>query len=70
MSNAKRNPGWDPGIRVGDAKTGNVTAYIPDHTVYKDGESGVEFLAVDAAGTIYAGEVTAQRLVRYVPVKP
>ncbi|MSP94214.1 MAG: hypothetical protein EXR00_03005 [Alphaproteobacteria bacterium] len=68
MSNQERNPGVIPGIRVGDAKTGAVTAFIPDHTQYKQGESGVEFLAVDAAGTIYAGEVTAQRLVKYTPV--
>ena len=70
MSNEARNPGWLPGIRIGDAKTGAVTAFIPDRTPYKDGESGVEFLAVDGLGVIYAGEVTAQRLVRYAPVAP
>jgi sugar lactone lactonase YvrE len=68
MSNASRNPGWLPGIRIGDAKTGQVIAFIPDHQEYKDGESGVEFLAVDASGNIYAGEVTRQRLVKYVPI--
>lgn len=68
MSNAQRNPGWLPGIRIGDAKTGQVTAFIPDHQEYKDGESGVEFLAVDANGNIYAGEVTRQRLIKYVPI--
>ena len=56
------------GIRIGDAKTGQVTAFIPDHQEYKDGESGVEFLAVDASGNIYAGEVTRQRLIKYVPI--
>jgi len=42
--------------------------FIPDHQEYKDGESGVEFLAVDASGNIYAGEVTRQRLIKYVPI--
>jgi len=70
MSNQSRNPGWLPGIRIGSAKTGEVTAFIPDHQVYKDGESGVEFLAVDATGAIYAGEVTRQRLVKYELVRP
>ena len=29
-SNTKRNPGWKRGIRVGSAKDGKVTAFIPD----------------------------------------
>jgi hypothetical protein len=57
------------GIRIGDARTGRVTHVIPDMQSYGDGESGVEFLAADAMGNIYAGEVTRQRLVKFVPAE-
>jgi sugar lactone lactonase YvrE len=70
MSTPERNPGVKPGIRVGDAKTGRVTAFIPDNEKYGAGESGVEFLAADAQGNIYAGEVTRQRLGKHIPLKP
>nr|ACN58923.1 hypothetical protein AKSOIL_0081 [uncultured bacterium BLR7] len=69
MSTPERNPGVVPGIRVGDAKTGKVTAFIPDNEKYKQGESGVEFLAADADGNIYAGEVTRQRFGKHIPLK-
>jgi len=68
MSNAQWNPGWERGIRIGDAKTGWVTSFIPDPEM--DAGSGVEFLAVDGQGNIYAGEVGRQRLVKYVRVRP
>ena len=68
MSNDFWNPGWERGIRIGDARTGWVTAFIPDPEV--DQGSGVEFLAADAEGNIYAGEVGRQRLIKYVRVRP
>ena len=68
MSNAQWNPGWERGIRIGDTKTGWVTSFIPDPEL--DDGSGVEFLAVDAEGNVYAGEVGRQRLVKYVRVRP
>ena len=67
MSGTRYNPGWQKGIRIGDARSGAVRAFLPDHQAYQDGESGVEFLAADSAGNIYAGEVTRQRLVKFVP---
>ena len=67
MSNASWNPGWVRGIRIGDAQTGWVTAFIPDYEVPVG--SGIEFLAIDAEGNLYAGEVGRQRLVKYVPVR-
>jgi sugar lactone lactonase YvrE len=68
MSNRTWNPGWERGIRIGDARTGWVTAFIPDLEV--DASSGLEFLATDANGNIYAGDVGRQRLVKYVRVRP
>ncbi len=68
MSNDQWNPGWERGIRIGDVKTGWVTAFIPDSEA-PDG-TGVEFLGVDFQGNIYAGEVGRQRLVKYVRFRP
>lgn len=67
MSNAQWNPGWERGIRIGDAKTGWVTAFVPDGEL--DRGSGVEFLAADDQGNVYAGEVGRQRLIKYVRVR-
>ena len=53
-----QNPGWELGIRIGDAKSGWVTEFIP--FVWGDPRevagNGAEFVAVDAAGNIYGGE--------------
>jgi DNA-binding beta-propeller fold protein YncE len=53
MSDAHWNPGWERGIRVGDIKTGWVTAFIPDTEMPRG--AGTEFLGVDNDGTIYSG---------------
>jgi sugar lactone lactonase YvrE len=67
-SNARRNPGWKRGIRVGSAKDGWVTAFIPDPEPDPDnsGTSGAEGVAADAAGNVYAAEVGPQDLKKYV----
>ena len=56
-----QNPGWEMGIRIGDAKTGWVDEFIP--FVWGDPRevagNGAEFVAVDAAGNIYGGEPRA-----------
>src|SRR5499426_4841582 len=49
QSNQQTNPGFTPGIRVGSAKDGKVTAFIPD-TAAEPSQEGV---AADAAGNIY-----------------
>lgn len=64
----RSNFGWERGIRIGDTATGWVTAFIPD-TEEVIG-AGIEFLGVDLAGNIYAGEVARQRLVQYRRVRP
>lgn len=67
-----QNPGWEMGIRVGDAKSGWVQAFI----LYPWGDPrvvegvGAEFCAVDREGNIYAGEPRARRLQKYVRVRP
>ncbi len=68
MSDENWNPGWERGIRIGDVATGWVTAFIPD-SVAPVG-TGVEFIGVDFEGSIYAGEVGRQRLVKYVRFRP
>lgn len=67
-SNATRNQGWKRGIRIGSAKDGFVTAFIPDPEPDQDksGTSGAEGVAVDAAGNIYGAEVGPRAIKKYV----
>ncbi|HTQ73615.1 MAG TPA: peptidyl-alpha-hydroxyglycine alpha-amidating lyase family protein [Burkholderiales bacterium] len=58
------NPGWKRGIRVGELKSGKVLYRIPDPLEMK-GTSAAEGVAVDAAGSVYGGEVGPRRLVKY-----
>ena len=68
MSGEQWNRGWERGIRIGDASTGYVTEFIPDYEV--ENGSGIEFLATDAAGNIYAGQVGRQRFEKYSRARP
>jgi len=67
-SNGKTNPGWKRGIRIGSAKDGKVTAFIPDSE--PDPEkvitSAAEGVAADAQGNVYGAEVGTRALKRYV----
>lgn len=67
-SNARRNPGWKRGIRIGSAKDGWVTAFIPDPEPDPDhsGTSGAEGVAADAMGNVYGAEVGPRMLRKYV----
>ncbi|MDO9519395.1 MAG: peptidyl-alpha-hydroxyglycine alpha-amidating lyase family protein [Pseudohongiella sp.] len=47
---------WIRGIRVGDARTGNITGFL---------RSDAEFLTVDKLGNIYGAEVPGQKLTKY-----
>src|SRR5581483_1276592 len=65
------NPGWKRGIRIGSAKDGVVTAFIPDPLVPAAGAalpatSAAEGVAADAQGVIYGAEVGSKSLKRYV----
>lgn len=57
---------WLRGIRIGSAKDGAVTAFIPDPDVANPGTSSAEGVAVDAAGNVYGAEVGQKALKRYV----
>ncbi len=67
-SNARRNGGWKRGIRIGSAKDGFVTSFIPDPEPDQDnsGTSGAEGVAVDADGNVYGAEVGPRRVNKYV----
>ena len=66
-----QNPGWEMGIRIGDARTGWVTAFI----LYPWGDprvtagNGAEFVAVDRDGNLYGGEPRPRKLQKYVKVR-
>jgi DNA-binding beta-propeller fold protein YncE len=65
------NPGWKRGIRIGSAKDGVVTAFIPDPLVPTGAlpaTSAAEGVAVDADGVIYGAEVGSKSLKRYVKI--
>lgn len=67
-----QNPGWEIGIRIGDAETGWVNAFI----LYPWGDpreipgNGAEFVAVDRNGNVYGAEPRPRRLRKYVRVRP
>jgi sugar lactone lactonase YvrE len=63
---SKNHDGWKRGIRIGSARDGSVTAFIPDPVEKTTTTSGAEGIAVDAAGNIYGAEVGPKRLMRYV----
>ena len=57
---------WKRGIRIGSARNGTVTAFIPDPAEKPDNTSSAEGVAVDAQGNIYGAEVGQRALKRYV----
>jgi len=72
-SSEARNPGWRKGLRIGSARTGEVWYFIPPHdSATPTGGGGLnamgEGVTVDAAGTIFAGEVGAvQGVTKFIP---
>jgi DNA-binding beta-propeller fold protein YncE len=71
-SDDSENPGWEMGIRIGDAVTGWVDEFI----LYQWGDprnpagNGAEFVVADAAGNLYGGEPRPRKLQKYVRVRP
>ena len=67
-----QNPGWEEGIRIGDAKSGWVHAFIlfPWGDPRATAGNGAEFVAIDREGNIYGGEPAPKRLQKYVRVRP
>ncbi len=66
-----QNPGWEMGIRIGDAQTGWVDAFVryPWGDPRKTRGSGAEFVAADRDGNLYAGEPFIRVLRKYVRVR-
>jgi streptogramin lyase len=60
------NPGWKRGIRIGSAKDGTVTAFIPDPSPGTAVTSAAEGVAADAQGAVYGAEVGPKDVKKYV----
>jgi hypothetical protein len=58
--------GWIRGIRIGNAKNGTVTAFIPDPTPNAELITAAEGVAVDAAGSVYGAVVVTPGVNKYV----
>ena len=68
-----QNPGgWEEGIRIGDARTGWINAFIlyPWGDPRQTAGDGAEFVAIDRDGNVYGGEPRPKRLQKYVRVRP
>jgi DNA-binding beta-propeller fold protein YncE len=64
----QRNPGWERGIRIGDSRTGWVSAFIPDpNQGYMPGTSVAEGVTADEDGNIYSAEVRQRKARKYIP---
>jgi len=57
-SNPTRNPGWMPGISIGSAKDGTVTAFIP--------AMNTERAVADSAGNVYTAVLAGKTVRKYV----
>jgi sugar lactone lactonase YvrE len=72
-SDPNYNPGWRKGLRVGSARTGEVSYFVPEHVSERPSGMGGfgamgEGVTVDAQGNVYAGEVgPVQGLTKFVP---
>jgi DNA-binding beta-propeller fold protein YncE len=67
-----QNPGWEMGIRIGDARSGWVKEFIlfPWGDPRETAGNGAEFVAVDREGNLYGGEPRPRMLQKYVRVRP
>ena len=66
QSDAKRNPGFRRGIRIGSAKDGSIRALIPGVGPEPDKETVPEGVAADTTGNIYGGQTSGSGLTKYV----
>jgi sugar lactone lactonase YvrE len=63
QSTEKTNPGFGQGIRIGSAKDGKVTAFIPEASAEAQAPEGV---GVDDAGNVYGGWTGKMAVRRFV----
>lgn len=72
-SDPNYNPGWEKGLRVGNARTGEVLYFVPAHESERaSGMGGTnsmgEGVTVDRNGVVYAGEVgPVQGMTKFIP---
>ncbi len=72
-SDENYNPGWQKGLRVGNARTGEVLYYVKAHDSERgSGMGGLgsmgEGVTVDRNGVVYAGEVgPIQGMTKFIP---
>jgi streptogramin lyase len=61
------HPGWTRGIRIGGAKDGVVSAFIPDPALDPEHEAttGAEGITADGHGAVYGAEVGPKDVVKY-----
>ncbi len=63
---ARNRPEWKRGIRIGSARDGSLSAFIPDPAENATGTSAAEGVAADARGVVYGAEVGPRALKCYV----
>jgi sugar lactone lactonase YvrE len=59
------NTGWVKGIRIGSARDGMVTAFIPDQNTGVKGSTGGEGVAADSEGNVYTVGVKPMGISKY-----
>ena len=62
------NPGWEKGIRVGNARNGTVRYFIADLERNASEHSGAEGVGVDSEGNVYGAVVRRRMLEKHVLV--
>jgi len=63
------NPGFEQGIRIGSAKNGQVTAFIPIPPPPDAATNAPEGVAADASGNVYGADVVLKDVRKYVKQK-
>ena len=64
-SSERNHPGWRKGVRIGSARDGQVTLFIPGHETDSPAGAAGEGVTVDAEGNVYAAEVTVRSVTKY-----
>jgi hypothetical protein len=70
-NNSRKHGEWKRGIRIGSARDGKITAFIPDDNPNANegslaGTSGPEGVAADATGNVYGAEVGQRGVKKYI----
>ena len=66
QSNAKLNPGFKRGIRIGSAKDGAISAFIPGLGAEAETQSAGEGVAADAIGNVYWAETAGMTVRKFL----